>query len=246
MAAKVVVISLASDFGCQVQITNMEEHLLDVLGQIDLVYWQLASSGRMPKVYDVAVVEGAATTGDHVELLKRVRDTATSVIALGTCAVTGGIPAMAHDGDLESRVRTVYGAHSRTVAPGRLKPLPIDEVIKVDYRVRGCPIVPTEFVSTLQRALSGLSDDSPREPMCASCKTAENPCFYDSGTVCLGLVTHAGCGARCVSLGRPCTGCRGIADDANLESAHRVLVERGMDPALLDRALGVYNSLAEV
>ena len=32
----VVVLGLASCFGCQLQITNMESHLLDVLGQIDL------------------------------------------------------------------------------------------------------------------------------------------------------------------------------------------------------------------
>lgn len=41
--ARVVVVGLASCFGCQLQITNDEAHLLDVLGQIDPRYWQLAS-----------------------------------------------------------------------------------------------------------------------------------------------------------------------------------------------------------
>ena len=36
--ARVVVVGLASCFGCQLQITNDEAHLLDVLGQIDLQY----------------------------------------------------------------------------------------------------------------------------------------------------------------------------------------------------------------
>jgi sulfhydrogenase subunit delta len=49
MAPRVVVVGLASDFGCQVQMTNIEDHLLDVLGTIDLVYWQLASSGTCPR-----------------------------------------------------------------------------------------------------------------------------------------------------------------------------------------------------
>ena len=35
---RVVVGGLASCFGCQLQITNVEEHLTDVLGQIDLRY----------------------------------------------------------------------------------------------------------------------------------------------------------------------------------------------------------------
>ena len=54
---RVVVVGLASCFGCQLQITNVEEHLLDVLGQIDLRYWQLTSSEPMPDAFDVAVIE---------------------------------------------------------------------------------------------------------------------------------------------------------------------------------------------
>jgi len=103
-----------------------------------------------------------------------------------------------------------------------------------------------EFVAVLQRALMGLSDRMPREPMCASCKVAENECFYEHGVVCLGLITRSGCGAKCVSLGRPCTGCRGIAQDANLTYARQVLVERGLDPARLVSAMQLFNSLTEV
>ena len=48
---RVVVFSLASCFGCQVMITNIESHLLELLGQIDLQYWQLASSAPLPEDY---------------------------------------------------------------------------------------------------------------------------------------------------------------------------------------------------
>lgn len=245
MAPRVVVIGLASDFGCQVQMTNQEDHLLDVLGAIDLTYWQLASSGHMPTDYDVAVIEGAVTTGEHVELLRRVRETADVVITIGACAVTGGIPALATHGELEERVGCVYGDDGSLVACGRIAPMPVSAVIDVDHRVPGCPIQPHEFVAVLQRALMGLSDRPPREPMCAACKVAENACFYEQGTVCLGLVTRTGCGARCVSLGRPCMGCRGVADDANLDAARALLSERGIDPEALDVALELYNSIPE-
>lgn len=245
MAPRVVVIGLASDFGCQVQMTNMEDDLLDVLGLIDLQYWQLASSGHMPAEYDVAVVEGAVTTVEHVELLKEVRDKAAVVMTVGACAITGGIPGLADSGELENHVDRVYGGGARVVAQGRISPLAVDSVISVDYHVPGCPIQPSEFVYTLQRALMGLSDRPPREPLCASCKMAENSCFYDDGRVCLGLVTRSGCGAKCVSLGRPCAGCRGIAEDANLAAAEQILVDRGMEPSALHQALTLYNSLSE-
>jgi coenzyme F420-reducing hydrogenase gamma subunit len=245
MAPRVVVLSLASDFGCQVQLTNMEDDLLDVLGLMELSYWQLTSSGHMPDAYDVAIIEGAVTTAEHVELLKDVRSKAAAVVAIGTCAVTGGIPALANVEPLETRYTTVYG-DGIAVAPGRIAPAPIDSVIDVDYHLPGCPIDQAEFLRLLTRLLLGLSDRVPDQMMCASCKVAENVCFLEGGTVCLGLVTRAGCGAKCPSLGRPCTGCRGIAPDANLASAREVFSRYSCDPASLASALRVYNTAAEV
>lgn len=246
MAPRLIVVSLASDFGCQVQLTNMEDDLLDVLGLVDLSYWQLASSGHMPEEYDVAIVEGAVTTGEHVELLKKVRATAAAVIAVGTCANTGGIPAMAGIGVLDDRYAVVYGADAAAVALGRIAPAPVDSVIDVDYHVPGCPLDRAEFMRVLSRVLLGLSDRVPDMTMCASCKVAENVCFYDLGEVCLGLVTRAGCNATCPSLGRACTGCRGIAPDANLASAEAVLVKHGHNAEVLADMLRVYNAVREV
>jgi coenzyme F420-reducing hydrogenase gamma subunit len=244
MAPRVVIIGLASDFGCQVQVTNMEDHLLDVLGLMDLAYWQLASSGHLPDEYDVAVIEGAVTTAEHVETLRRVRETAAVVIALGACAVTGGIPALAGTADFDSRYGVVYGDGAQ-VARGRQSPMPITSVINVDYHVPGCPIDPSEFVGVLSRALMGLKDNMPQDPMCAICKTKENVCFLDRGYACLGLVTRTGCGAKCVSLGRPCAGCRGISPEANLAAARTVYADKGLNPLELDRLFDLYNAARE-
>lgn len=242
MPPRVVVVVLASDFGCQVQMTNMEDHLLDVLGTFELSYWQLASSGHMPAEYDVAIVEGAVTTGGHVSLLEQVRAVASTVIAIGSCAITGGVPGLAARGDFAGRARSVYGDTLPAVADGRISPMPIGAVIDVDYHVPGCPIEPGEFLAVLRRAFMGLANRPPREPLCAACKIAENGCFYEDGVVCLGLVTRTGCEARCVSLGRPCSGCRGIAEDANLAAAREVLARHGLEPSALDVALDLFNS----
>lgn len=242
---RVVIVGLASDFGCQVQMTNIEDDLLAVLGRMDLRYWQLASSGHMPEEYDVAVVEGAVTTLEHVELLRRVRETASAVIAIGSCAVTGGIPGMAARGDLDARASLVYGGPD-AAAKGRMAPAPVSSVVEVDYNVPGCPIETSEFLHVLGRAVLGLADRTSEQPMCAVCKMMENVCFYERGEVCLGLVTRSGCRAKCVTLGRPCTGCRGIAADANVESARKVLAEHGVEWDEFAARLGLYNSLSEV
>lgn len=245
MAPRVVVLSLASDFGCQVQLTNMEDDLLDVLGLMELSYWQLASSGHLPAEYDVAIIEGAVTTEEHVSFLRDVRAKAAVVVAIGTCAVTGGIPALANLAPLESRYAAVYG-DGPAVAAGRIAPAPVDSVIDVDYHLPGCPIDQKDFLRLLSRVLLGLSDRVPDKTMCASCKVAENVCLLESGMVCLGLVTRAGCGAKCPTLGRPCAGCRGIAPDANLASAAEVFARYGCDSSCLSSSLRIYNTVAEV
>jgi sulfhydrogenase subunit delta len=247
MAPRVVVLSLASDFGCQVQLSNMTDEILDVIGLIELSYWQLASSGHMPAEYDVAIIEGAATTDEHVELLQRVRETAGVVVAIGSCANLGGIPAMANLVDLDERYAVVYGnGEGPRVARGRRAPMPIDEYIDVDFHVPGCPIDTDEFLRVLSRVLLGLKDRVPNLTMCASCKTNETSCFFDHGIICLGLVTRAGCGARCPSLGRPCTGCRGVAPDANLESARAIVEAAGLGAGALGTGLRIYNTAKEV
>lgn len=242
MAPRVVVVSLASDFGCQVQMTNFPE-LLEMLGTIELSYWQLATSGHMPKEYDVAVIEGACTTEEHLELLKKIRATAKTVIAIGACACTGGVPSMSLKAGLEESYRSVYA--DAEVARDRVEPRPIDAVIPVDFVVLGCPIDPAEFSFVLQRALLGLKDRKQRDTLCAECKVKENPCFYMKQTLCLGLVTTTGCGAFCVNRGRPCTGCRGLAKDANLQAARDIVAKYKLGEEF-EEALLVYNSYAQL
>ena len=65
---RVVVVGLASCFGCQLQITNQEHFLTDILGRIDLEYWQLASSEPMPEEFDIAIIEGAVDVYKRQEL----------------------------------------------------------------------------------------------------------------------------------------------------------------------------------
>jgi len=243
MRPNVVFLSLASDFGCQVQITNFPE-LLEMLGTFNLSYWQLATSAHMPDEYDIAVIEGACTTKEHVELLEKVRATAKVVIIVGACACTGGIPSIALNGDLEEGLKLVYGEAAGKVAWGHIPPRPIGAVIDVDFKVLGCPVNPDEFSYVLQRALLGLVDNVHRETMCASCKINENSCFYAQGKVCLGLVTAAGCESFCINRGRACTGCRGIAADANMKAAREFAAKYTLEQEFLN-GLEIYNSHAK-
>ena len=238
---RVVVVGLDSCFGCQLQITNVEEHLLDVLGQIDLRYWQLTSSEPMPDAFDVAVIEGAVTTVEAEETVRQLRERAGAVIAIGACATTAGIPGMAASGFSE-RPGQVYDLVPEACGD-MVAPQPVGSVIDVDFEVRTCPVDSLDFIDVLQRALYGSNKAVPTRTMCGDCKRNETSCFFGKQQLCLGLVTRAGCGARCVNLGRPCNGCRGLSPDANLPSAREACERYGVPVADFDKALEMFNQV---
>ena len=238
-APRVVVVGLASCFGCQLQMTNAERYLMDVLGQVDLRYWQLASSDAMPDSFDVAVVEGAVTTKEAEETVRRLREQAHALIVVGSCAVTAGIPGLA-DGDVSLAASQVY-ARLPAACGDMVAPKPVSAVVDVDFEVRACPIDPIEFVSVLQRVLYGSNRLVRTSTMCGDCRRNETVCFFERRKLCLGLVTEAGCDAKCPALGRPCNGCRGISPDANLASAHTVCRRYGVPAADFDRVLELFN-----
>lgn len=242
-APRVVVIGLASCFGCQINITNIERHLMDVLGQIYLGYWQLTSSDPMPDAFDVAVIEGAVTTEEAVETVRAARERAKAVIAIGACAVTGGIPGIAFD-NFEARVGEVYGSAAPRACGDQIAPRPVSDVIDVDYEIRCCPIDPFDFVRVLDAALYGSNSLPATSALCGECSRNEKGCFYKQGTMCLGLVTRSGCGAKCPALGRPCNGCAGLSPDSNVEAARYVVHKNGLEVARFNDALEMFNTVA--
>ncbi len=239
-APRVVVAGLASCFGCQLQITNAEKHLLDVLGQLDLQYWQLASSLQMPEgEFDVAVIEGAVTTEEGIQTVRDLRDRSAKLIAIGACATTAGIPGMAareHDGHVARVYDGLPQACGTVIAPRS-----VSSVVDVDYEIRCCPIDSMEFIQVLERALYGSNATLSTGTLCGSCKRNEDMCFWAQGKQCLGLVTLSGCGAKCVNLGRECNGCRGLSPDANLDAARNLVSRYGMDIEAFDRSLEIFN-----
>lgn len=239
---RVIVIGLASCFGCQLQITNSEPHLMELLDQIDLEFWGLVSSEEMPDEYDVAVIEGAVTTKESEELVKKIREKAAHVMAIGACANTAGVTGMAEN-DLPQRAESVYGAQIPTACGELITPRPLSDVITVDSHVYCCPIDSRDFVTQLQRVLFGSNAVREERTLCDDCKRNGNDCFFNQGQLCMGLVTRAGCNTRCVNRGRVCFGCAGLSSAANLDSARRACEKYGIDPARFDAALQIFSQV---
>jgi coenzyme F420-reducing hydrogenase gamma subunit len=241
---KIAIFDFACCEGCQLQIVNLEEEILDLLGGADVVEWREAMSEKSDE-YDIAIIEGSITRLEDEERLKMIRSCAKVLIALGACATIGGINKLKNNFDLDEVKKYVYGKaagrpHLRT---GPTKA--VDEVVQVDYAVHGCPIDRKEFTYIVRSLLMGKQPEIPEYPVCVECKAAGNPCLWQYDQVCLGPIIRAGCGARCPSSGFRCFGCRGYIDAPNVDAAKDVVTRYGLNIDDLKTKMVLFGSKQE-
>ncbi len=110
---------------------------------------------------------------------------------------------------------------------------PLDRVVEVDYYLPGCPPPVPRILEAVAAVFAGMlpakgSVLAPTKALCDECdrnkhvakkmpdikrsyEVAADPavCFLEQGLICLGPVTRAGCGQRCINGNWPCTGCMG-------------------------------------
>ncbi len=215
--------------GDQLVILNCEDRLLDIVALVDVRDFLTASSANDAACpLDIALVEGAVVSERDAERLGKIRNRATTLVALGTCAVWGGVAAMDRGVDRRKLLDEVYGETglSYDSVPAQA----LHEIVKVDLNITGCPIEKEHFLSAIASLLNGDVPVYPEYPVCTECRMLENNCLLiERGELCCGPITAAGCKARCPDLRVPCVGCRGPVGDANPSSLLAMLEEKGLD-----------------
>lgn len=212
--------------GCQLQIVDMEEELLELISVVDPVEWREAMSDHSEE-YDIAIVEGSITRLEDEERLKEIRAHAKTLIALGACATIGGINKLKNRFDIEDVKHCVYGDAGDLPHLDTAPTKALDEVVKVDYKVHGCPINNREFAYIIRCLLVGKTPVIPTYPVCVECKMKGNVCRYEYNEVCLGPIIRAGCEAKCPSCGFWCFGCRGYVGNPNVDTAQDIMRHYG-------------------
>ncbi|MHC4861216.1 MAG: NADH-quinone oxidoreductase subunit B family protein [Planctomycetota bacterium] len=191
----------ASCGGCEEAVLDLEEGLLEVAAQVEVVLWPVAMDFRYHDVtaledgaITAAFINGAIRTSEQEEIARLLRRKSLLVFALGACAMSGGVPALAN---LTSRERIFAASYldSPTVEnPERTVPrtgvalngytldLPefyptvhrLTDVIDVDYSVPGCAPPP----ALILEAFAALLEDrlppkgtvlAPDRSLCGSC-----------------------------------------------------------------------------
>jgi coenzyme F420-reducing hydrogenase gamma subunit len=247
MAAKtklrLAVFKLASCDGCQLQLLNLENELLEIAAEVEICNFQEASSLILDGPYDVALVEGSVTTEHDLERVREIRRKSQMLITLGACANAGGIQALRNVQDTDEYTRAIYAKPSyiHTLSQST----PVAAHVAVDFAINGCPISREQLLEVLTAVLIGRAPQLPTYAVCVECKRRGNVCVLVShGAACLGPVTEAGCGALCPSISRGCFGCYGPMESANPDPLCHELLARGIPRDEIIRLLNGYTSWA--
>ena len=189
MAVKVAEEWLNICGGCEVTILDIGEPLLDLLGQLEFVHMPVLMDHKyfgqtgekeemeIPEA-DVGIISGGVRNEKEKHVTEEMRKKCKTLIALGSCACYGGIPALANMFPLEALYSKVY-RESKTTDSGdtpteNLPPLldrvyAVDEVVSVDVQIPGCPTNPDLIVQALTALLEGKTFELPERSVCDEC-----------------------------------------------------------------------------
>ncbi len=228
--------------GCQFTMLFIDR-IMSLLEGFDIVYFNLLKEFNLVSELDLAFVEGAITTTTEIRELKEIRKKSKFVVAMGTCAVNGGIPAMRNFVGSDTLRKYVYHhkKHPDSIPAGG-----IGEHIKVDYHMRGCPIIKDEFVNFIETYLQGKIMEPFQGPVCSQCPRRGGNCFLKEKTECLGAVTHGGCNALCPRDNIPCMLCRGPTDKLNVAVEIKLFEKFGIDVKEIHDRLNMFKNIEEV
>ena len=230
--------------GCEISILNIGDPLLDILPHLNFVhitplidhklFGQLGEKTEMdvPEAV-VGIVTGGVRTDEQKHELQEIRKKTKFLLALGTCACHGGVPAQANMFKNEDVFEKIFRQSASTDPspdpedPSVPKWTPtcaaVDEVVKVDISIPGCPPHPDWIVEAITAVLEGKTAWSlPERSVCDTCPVIRekksgggpvkrwlqnmefNPeegldkmrCFNEVGFLCNGPVTLAGCAGK--------------------------------------------------
>jgi len=135
--------------GCHMSFLDMDEKLIELATYMDVVYSPYVDTKEIPENVDLFIVEGALSTNHDLKIIHKIRKNTKKILALGDCAITGNISAIKNLFGTEEVLKRGYleladinesGKYPSEIVPKLLdKVIPLNEAVKIDYFVPGCP-----------------------------------------------------------------------------------------------------------
>ena len=184
---------LSSCSGCEIAILNIGEALVPILTEhLDVVhapvimdhkyYGQCGDQGEHLEIPEavVGIVTGGVSNEEHLEVLEEMRKKCKILIALGSCATQGGIPALMNGQDSARSFDEVYQTSSTD--PGASRPdelvpkllertYALDEKVTIDLQLPGCPPNPEHIAEVIMSLIEERDPVLPTKSVCDTCPT---------------------------------------------------------------------------
>jgi len=167
MATQVTVASdwLAGCAGCHMSFLDIDERLVELIGHVTLTSMPITDLKHPAEGgVDVGILEGAVNNSATERVARLMRQRSRILIALGDCAVFGGIPTMRNCANKEACLKRAY-IESESTVDGRIpddpelavmqEARPINQVVDVDIYLPGCPPPADAIFYVLSELLAG-------------------------------------------------------------------------------------------
>ena len=162
---RVATVSLAGCFGCHMSLLDIDERLIELIERVVFDRSPLTDL-KVVGHCDIGLIEGGLCNSENVQVLREFRAHCKTLVAVGACAINGGLPAQRNHLDLGALLDGVYRTGPGLVAgsavpddPELPLPLnqvrPIHEVVHVDYFLPGCPPPADAFWAFLNDLMAG-------------------------------------------------------------------------------------------
>lgn len=190
MAVRAAFEWLNSCSGCEIAILNIGEALIPLITEhleivhapilMDHKYLGQCGDGRKLEIpeAEVGIVSGGVSNTEHLEILLAMREKCQVLIALGTCASHGGIPALMNGQDRKEGWEGVFATSTTDpgcAVPDVEVPAPLDRVYACDEKVAidlvlpGCPPNPARIAEVLTAVAQGRDTLLPGKSVCDTC-----------------------------------------------------------------------------
>ncbi|HOQ68414.1 MAG TPA: NADP oxidoreductase [Anaerolineaceae bacterium] len=161
---------MAGCAGCHMSLLDMDERIALVAELAELRSTPITDLKHPDESgVDVGILEGGINNTSNEEVARLMRSRCKILVALGDCAVFGGVPAMRNFFTLEETLRRAYVETESTDESGKIPSDPelavptkvraVSEVVPVDVFVPGCPPDADTIFYVLSELAQGRTPD---------------------------------------------------------------------------------------
>jgi len=170
---KIATASLAGCFGCHMSLLDIDERILKLAELVRFDKSPVDDIKEFTGRCAIGLIEGGCCNEENVRVLRDFRKHCDILVAVGDCAIMGGIPAMRNTIPLKECLEEAYLKGPTVHNPeGRIpndpelpllldKVYPCSEVVKIDYFLPGCPPPADALWEALVALLNGKPVELP-------------------------------------------------------------------------------------